>query len=665
MNQRRRIQMKIILVILLAVMLFFFLLISYREHTKTQPSGEMVKREEAEVLIRELSDYTGESEEALWEKLPQDTLREDWYNLFDQLLTYYQAENEIIRERFSELEVYTRNHRLLAIRNKPEETVTIPNAYIEESGEDGVVLFYRGSSLRIAVPAESYRDGIADVSFQNGTLYKMTPKEEMVCGKILQVTENEIVLEGLGSYGLAEDVEGYQTCEELRNVGLSELAIGYDFTDFVMENDLICGYMVSRKEQMQTVRVVIHNSNYNSLYHQSIELSSEQELLVTYEKESGEQQEYLEPGKKLCLSIDKSFSDCSRIKIGETVNTGKIQLLNVERSQGTPTYRGDLEIFPKDQGLVVINEVPLEEYLYAVVPSEMPASYPEESLKAQAVCARTYAYGYLLKAGLPELGAHMDDSVNYQVYNNILEKAASTNAVRETTGELLFYGEDMVHTYYYSTSCGFGTDAQIWTNGEEIPYLKSTHISGNNEKMAEDMVLEEEFRAYLTENHESDYEREEPWYRWRYTVEQLDTEMLYERMKEKNPKTPKFHEVYGISEGKRNNGGILTQLLLETDQGEVSIEGEYNIRYVLNQGGAVIRQDDSEYVLSGILPSAYFYIVPVMGKKELTGFQLVGGGFGHGVGMSQNGAKQMAIDGRGYQDILNLFYQECKLAKMY
>ena len=58
-----------------------------------------------------------------------------------------------------------------------------------------------------------------------------------------------------------------------------------------------------------------------------------------------------------------------------------------------------MEIADTNQGLVLINELPLEEYLYSVVPSEMPASYPMEALKAQAVCARTYGYRYLAQPG--------------------------------------------------------------------------------------------------------------------------------------------------------------------------------------------------------------------------------------------------------------------------
>lgn len=138
---------------------------------------------------------------------------------------------------------------------------------------------------------------------------------------------------------------------------------------------------------------------------------------------------------------------------------------------------GAVECYRVSEGIVLINELPLEEYLYAVVPSEMPASYPQEALKAQAVCARTYGYRYILHAGLPQLGAHVDDTTAYQVYHNIPENAASTTAVRETDGILLFYQGQPAQNYYYSTSCGVGTDAKSG-KAEKIPTLLICALQG-------------------------------------------------------------------------------------------------------------------------------------------------------------------------------------------
>ena len=94
------------------------------------------------------------------------------------------------------------------------------------------------------------------------------------------------------------------------------------------------------------------------------------------------------------------------------------------------------------------------------------------------------------------------------------------------------------------------------------------------------------------------------------------------------------------------------------------MEGEYEIRYVLNQEGEVIRQDDSAYTLSTILPSAYFVMDLQKGKKGITGFTLYGGGFGHGVGMSQHGANNLAKQGYNAYQILQYFYKDVKFAKV-
>ena len=117
------------------------------------------------------------------------------------------------------------------------------------------------------------------------------------------------------------------------------------------------------------------------------------------------------------------FAENSRIVVEPEALTGRVRLENVGRSQGTPSYRGKLELVKGEEGILVINEVLLEEYLYAVVPSEMPSSYPLEALKSQAICARTYAYDKMCHAGLARYGAHVDDSSAFQVYNNIEENA--------------------------------------------------------------------------------------------------------------------------------------------------------------------------------------------------------------------------------------------------
>lgn len=92
----------------------------------------------------------------------------------------------------------------------------------------------------------------------------------------------------------------------------------------------------------------------------------------------------------------------------------------------------------------------------------MPATYEKEALKAQAVCARTYAWKQIQEQRLHELEADVDDTVNFQVYGNMEPQKAATEAVRETEGQILCQNGEAVEAYYFSTSAGVTSTDEIW-----------------------------------------------------------------------------------------------------------------------------------------------------------------------------------------------------------
>ena len=410
--------------------------------------------------------------------------------------------------------------------------------------------------------------------------------------------------------------------------------------------------------------------------------------------------------------------DAQELDVGERRSyrcaalTDKV-LVNVEGiSREDNAYRGTIECYRNGEGMVLINELPLEEYLYAVVPSEMPASYPMESLKAQAVCARTYAYRYILRAGLPEVGAHVDDTTAYQVYHNCSENEATTTAVKETDGILLTYQGEPAQNYYYSTSCGVGTEADIWKSGnnEEIPYLQAVTINRaaymaagleedvvdaqddetvqdsvtvqlqERNEAAEELRDEESFRQFITTTSEMDLEYAEPWYRWTYTVEEIEEEELVARIKERYAASPasvltqteggyfvsqpimETGKINELSIAARGAGGVAEELLVRTDTAVYKVLSEYNIRYVLcNAKSEVVKQDGSVTVPATLLPSGFFIIEAGKKGESMVGYTLIGGGYGHGVGMSQNGARALGEEGSSYSQILAFFFRECEL----
>lgn len=407
----------------------------------------------------------------------------------------------------------------------------------------------------------------------------------------------------------------------------------------------------TEEEQMQNrifpenIRVALSDSSYSSLYHDEVRAFSETDMLLTYGTDEARKTRLVKAGRVLKLDAESSFLKEGSAVLETIPEGGQIKLLSLERTQGNPSYRGSLTVTKTEKGLVLINELSLEEYLYAVIPSEMPSSYPMEALKAQAVCARTYALQKMLDPGLTELGADLDDSVSFQVYNNIEEQENATLAVKETEGVFLRYGLYPADICYYSTSCGFGSLKHI---GEE----------GTAGWRAEELSQEEVFQAYIKEVHEEDYEKEEGWYRWEYTVEEADLSLMAQRL------GTSFHRLYNLTVAKRSSGGRAEVLSLETDAGTIEVEGEYNIRYVLCQGGIVQKQDGTQAETGKLLPSAYMIINVVKSKGNVVGYTVFGGGYGHGSGMSQNGAKTMAEKGMSCEDILDFFYPDCRIAEM-
>lgn len=461
----------------------------------------------------------------------------------------------------------------------------------------------------------------------------------------------------------------------------------------------------------ETIRVLIQNSDYQGIYHKEVKLSCDTEWELHYGLD-GELTEKHAVGEELLLDGNSAwFTECARIVLSPAEDGGKISLLSVNRSQGTPAYRGSMEIRKTGQGFVVINELPVEEYLYGVVPSEMPVSYPMEALKAQAICARTYVYAHLESPGYGEYGAHVDDSTGYQVYNNTAEKEEAIQAVQETKGEVVRLNGELVDTYYYSTSCGFGADERVWNPGEEkkVSYLTAVSISEtamqqdqNSEEIpgteyftAQDMCRGDYFHEFLQNPPETDFERQEPWYRWSITVESLDTESLRKVLKERQETEPdrilvekngdktepvgsnagnagsnaedagEWEDIGRITDiriGKRGDGGIAESLVIKGEKKTVTVLSQYNIRAVLCAGGVTaVRQDGSKVELKMLLPSAFFEIESVKEGENMIGYKLYGGGYGHGAGMSQNAARHMAEKGYTTADILLFFYRDCKI----
>lgn len=602
---------------------------------------------------------------------------------------------------------------LYALRSVSGDPVKLENVWVMEAGEqlrcfwNGFTAVLPGKAENIPENLRESRDRICDLTFEQGELTAVICKDEKISGRLLRVADGSAEIEGHGVYPFSENLKAYRLYDTPAQLSVSDLKIGYAFTDFVMKDGVIEAALVPRKETMETIRVLLKTAGFGGAWHEKVVLTPDCACMVRTEgKEDSEAAQTLSAGETLEIEPDSPlFEKSGRIIIEPEILTGHIALQSVERSQGTPSYRGKLELIKGENGIAVINEVLLEEYLYAVVPSEMPSSYPLEALKSQAICARTYAYDKMCHAGLPEYGAHADDSAAFQVYNNIEENANTTRAVKETAGQVLFYGEELAQTYYYSTSCGYGTDASVWESGDarQYPYLMAQAIDTGNLTLtlaakeqdaaavmapvmdqAALLSRNEVFDGFIRTAPENFYEKEEPWYRWSYRAEQLEPERLLDVLKRRQAadkdgvltlkkdgtwaeQAPsELGRIREISVAERGPGGVASRLLIEGEKASVLVRTEHNIRYALCDGKAeVIRQDGSSARAASMIPSAFFSIETSKEDGFVVGYTLNGGGFGHGVGLSQNGARNMALQSVDAEGILEFFYKGCSLRSIY
>jgi stage II sporulation protein D len=323
-------------------------------------------------------------------------------------------------------------------------------------------------------------------------------------------------------------------------------------------------------------------------------------------------------------------------------------------------YRGVAEVAPNSTGLLAgINELPMEEYLYGVVPRELPPTvYAEiEALKAQAVAARTYAMRGLGKRageGYDLVATTLD-----QVYGGLdAEHPLSSQAVDETAGIVARYNGALIEALYSSTSGGFTADNEEVYNSAPVPYLRGVPDAERGSAFENVPSLDvfkraanpRSLRAYRAGDFEADWSR---YHRW--TFEWTNDEIRAALSNWRGTDVGAVHEINVLERGP---SGRVMLIEYVTDAGTFTAAKDLirsSLRFVNATGG-----------FSSML-STLFYIEPVIDSKtkQLDGFAIWGGGWGHGVGVSQTGAVGMAEKKATYDEILKHYYQGITLDRMY
>ena len=547
-----------------------------------------------------------------------------------------------------ELKLLVRNGEIIALKETVTDSITYKNVWLA-SGEGGTFRVYLGSVERtfpleasLGQP-EEFANNIADISLKRGNLQKVTMKKKKISGKVLAVKEDSIEVEGYGSLKLDKDFKVYRLYGQFEERSITDILVGYDIQDFVVAHGRICAALLVREFDAKSIRVLLMNTNFQSIFHSSVTLSAESGLALSY----GEKVVNVPPKAEVIIdTTDERLKD-GRIVAAPLEKGDSISVNSIRRSYGTPSYGGTVEIRKEGEGLLLINELYLEDYLTKVVPSEMPDSYEKEALKAQAVCARTYAFRQIQSNTYSKYGAHVDDSTRFQVYNNLPTASKTEEAVRETYGKLLFYDNNPIEAFYFSTSCGHTTDGSVWGGDPaQFPYLDGSLLQDSRGVL--NLSTNSDFDEFIKKKDYPAYDSAYPMYRWETSVtnRQLEEEIT------------EVGSIINITVTERGVGGIVKKLRIEGSDGIMTINGEGQVRAKLgNKYMTVTKLDGTMMKNFDSLPSAYIAIENQgVDDKNITTFHIYGGGFGHGVGMSQNGAQAMAKAGKNFEDILKFYY---------
>ena len=316
---------------------------------------------------------------------------------------------------------------------------------------------------------------------------------------------------------------------------------------------------------------------------------------------------------RLTADTQVTLRDGRIMLAGKTLPAPRIRLVpakNEYLSVRGKRSRGQIEVLINQEsgGLLAVNYIPLEQYLFGVVPNEMISTWPEQALQAQAVAARTFALYKMSGCATKEYD--LDASVNSQVYGGLdSEKESTSRAVLQTQGVVAMSNGKYIAAFYHSNCGGHTANVKdVW--GSQLRYLAGS-LCG------------------FCDNG--------PHCRWEH---QLTKQELETRLKKRKVIQHKIQRLELIG---RDSGGRIQMIRIQHTAGHKDIKA------------AAFRM----LIGPDIIRSTKFY-VHSNGKNII----FKGKGWGHGVGLCQEGAYGMARSGYQYRDILRHYYPGVDIHKI-
>ena len=583
-----------------------------------------------------------------------------------------------------EISALVKDGEILAVLHVLSDTPTIRGAYKISLSGGYLTVFLGGAERSFAysgtvAPSEG---SVVTFVLSDGEATGLIVHSGSFRDRVLLHDNTRIEFESRGVMPLSANFRVYS--EERGPVlwrGPGHIIVGRDTTRFYEENGQIIAAVIQSRPTPETIRVVIMCSDFSNFTHESVDITSAEPFTV---RENGAVRTF-SPGERFTLTDSGALNGRAFISGG-----GVLTINSLRRSYGAPEYRGTLEVIAAEGGFIIVNEVGIEEYLYSVLPSEMPVSFGNEALKVQAVTARSYAYNQFYANNFHRFGANVCDSVMSQVYNNMRESPESRRAVRETEGLCLTFNGVVISANFFSTSAGVtANNGEVWAQrpgmsfpAEIRPYLRSVRQYRNND--FGDLRIEENMFAFIMNQNVQSYDSWSNFFRW--TVEMTNEEIsaaINANLRARYNAAPRLIQtlqsdgsfrarpvdsiggLVNLEVLRRGEAGNIMTLLITGTENTVKVSTEFNVRSLLRPRQYVegrppialrLHNGDTRENL-GLLPSAFFVMERMTDSYgNILYVRFHGGGNGHGVGMSQTGVRGMTDMGRSFEEVLQHFY---------
>ncbi len=352
---------------------------------------------------------------------------------------------------------------------------------------------------------------------------------------------------------------------------------------------------------------------------------------------------YQEPD--IILEIAGQEYNYDEVEITSGKNLVKVNTTNKPRT--ARLYGGSLRLQPNAHGeFSLVNQVPLETYLRGVVPYEIGAQAPFQAVAAQTIIARTYALRNLRRFAVDDY--QLCATVHCQVYKGLNDaNRNSDRAIAQTSGLVLTYENELIDALYSSTTGGVTAGFEDTWNGRERPYLQPVIDAPRPfwDLVKYPLNNEQVFRRFISLTKGFNETGISSLFRWDKTrsIANLNQDLRKYLQKTHHPLAD-FQTIKSMQVYRRSRSGRILTLAIETDQGKIHLH--------------------KNEIRSALEPpiSTFFYLQPIYNDaKQLKGYSFIGGGFGHGVGMSQYGSYNLAKLGWSAKEILAFYYPQTKL----